>query len=107
MGRGRWAEPPPAPVPGAFLEGRVPVLQESVGHERMVTSQATSQSLGPLPSVGLGFVQGRIQEQAMVKRKLHLGGNTVRRQSVGHLARPESHQGMGLSVFKEVGNFIV
>ena len=83
------------------------MLQESVGHERMVTSQATSQSLGPLPSVGLGFVQGRIQEQAMVKRKLHLGGNTVRRQSVGHLARPESHQGMGLSVFKEVGNFIV
>lgn len=78
-----------------------------MGHEKMVTSQATSESLGPLPSVGLGFAQGRIQERAMAKRKVYLWGNTLHRQNVGHLGRPESHQGMGLSVFKGVGNFIV
>ena len=64
---GRTAPPRPWSLPGRESPS---VAGKSVGHEKMVTSQATSESLGPLPSMGLGFAQGRIQERAMVKRKV-------------------------------------
>ena len=40
------------------------------------------------------------------KKWINLERNTLHRQSVGHLRRRERHQGMELSVFIGVGNFI-
>ena len=47
-----------------------------------------------------------VREKVIGKTWIYLEGNTPHRQSVDHLRRPEWHQGMGLSVFIGVGNFI-
>ena len=47
-----------------------------------------------------------VRDKVMGKKWIYLERYTLCRQSVGHLRRGERHQGMGLSVFIGVGNFI-
>ena len=47
-----------------------------------------------------------VRDKVIGKKWIYLDRNTLHRQSVGHLRRRERHQGMGLSVFIGVGNFI-
>ena len=55
----------------------------------------------------LGLTQKTIQEQAIVEwRKAYSGRYTLRRQTLGHLRRQERPQGIELSVFIRVDNFI-
>ena len=47
-----------------------------------------------------------VRDKVIGKKWIYLERNTFHRWSVGHLRRQEWHQGMGLSVFIGVGNFI-
>ena len=47
-----------------------------------------------------------VRDKVIGKKWIYLERNTPHRQSVGHLRRQEQPQGMGLSVFIGVGNFI-
>ena len=47
-----------------------------------------------------------VRDKVMGKKWIYLERSTLHRQSAGHLRRWERHQGVGLSVFIGVGNFI-
>ena len=47
-----------------------------------------------------------VRDKVIGKKWIYLEINTLHRQSMGHLRRRERHQGIGLSVFIGVGNFI-
>ena len=47
-----------------------------------------------------------VRDKVIGKKWIYLERNTLHRQSAGHLRRREWHQGMGLSVFIRMGNFI-
>ena len=47
-----------------------------------------------------------VRDKVIGKKWIYLEGNTLHRQSVGHLRRQEWYQGTALSVFTGVGNFI-
>ena len=47
-----------------------------------------------------------VRDKVIGKKWIYLERNTFHRQSVGHLRRREQHQGMVLSIFIGVGNFI-
>ena len=47
-----------------------------------------------------------VRDKVMGTKWTYLERNTLHRQTVGHLRSRERHQGMGLSVFIGMGNFI-
>ena len=77
------------------------IIQEKcgVGHEKMVTSQVKSKSLGQRMSVGSWLCAGKNSRTSHSKLKEGLFREIHSPQTVRAILESERHQGMGLSVF--------